>query len=212
MSTIHTYLPGILVAYTTYAIVTVSPGPAVMATIGTSMSYGRQAGIALALGIVTGSLCWGVLAAAGLSALLASYAGAMEVIRVLGGLYLLWLAYRAFRSAATRQELTARVIADAPISRRAYFFRGWGVHMTNPKAIMGWIAIISLGLSPGSPPWVAGVILLGTAVFGVTFYTLAALAFSTSTAVRVYGKCRRAIEATLGVFFVFAGARMLTAR
>lgn len=212
MNELAPYWPGVLVAYATYAVVTVSPGPAVMATLGTSMRFGRSAGIALALGIVTGSLCWGVLAAAGLSALLTRYAGAVEIIRVLGGLYLLWLAYRAFRSARATHDVAESAVTTTTLTNRAYFLRGWGIHMTNPKAIMGWIAIISLGLAPGSPPWVAGVILLGTGVFGISFYALCALVFSTAPAVRVYARSRRYIEATLGVFFTFAALRVLLRR
>jgi threonine/homoserine/homoserine lactone efflux protein len=46
------------------------------------MGEGRRAGIALALGIATGSVLWALLTAAGLSALLASYSAALTVIKI----------------------------------------------------------------------------------------------------------------------------------
>jgi threonine/homoserine/homoserine lactone efflux protein len=46
------------------------------------MSMGRRSGIALALGVAVGSFCWAMLSVLGLSALLASYAAALSVVKV----------------------------------------------------------------------------------------------------------------------------------
>ena len=59
MSEIYTYLPGIILAYTAFCLGLLSPGPNILAVIGTSMGTGRAEGKALALGISAGSLCWG---------------------------------------------------------------------------------------------------------------------------------------------------------
>lgn len=80
--------------------------------------------------------------------------------------------------------------------------------MTNPKAALAWIAIISLGLKDGAPLWVSAAIVLGTFLLSVIIHTLYAIAFSTPVMVRFYGKARRAIQGLLGVFFAFAGLRM----
>ena len=117
MAEIGVYLPGILMAYAACLLGLASPGPNVMAVIGTAMSEGRRAGVALALGIAGGSVAWALLTAAGLSALLASYAAALTVIKIAGGVYLLWLAYKAFRAAATAHELVARRLAARPVAR-----------------------------------------------------------------------------------------------
>src|ERR1044072_2031417 len=98
MSDVSTYLPGILMSYSAFLLAIASPGPNVLAVIGTSMAVGRRSGIALALGVAAGSFLWALLTAAGLSALLSTYASALVVIKIFGGLYLLWLAYKAFRS------------------------------------------------------------------------------------------------------------------
>src|SRR5260370_42702952 len=57
MDQISIYLPGILLAYATFFLAIASPGPNVLAIIGTSMSVGRRSGIALALGVAVGALC-----------------------------------------------------------------------------------------------------------------------------------------------------------
>jgi hypothetical protein len=95
-----------MVAWGAYIIATASPGPAVVAIISTAISRGRNAGLALAFGVLTGSYTWAMLAAAGLSALISTYGNALFVLKIAGGLYLLWLAFKALK-AAMRKETEA---------------------------------------------------------------------------------------------------------
>ena len=84
--------------------------------------------------------------------------------------------------------------------------------MTNPKAALAWIAIISLGLRDGAPLWVGAVIVLGTFALSIVIHLLYAVAFSTPVMVRLYGQARRTIQFVLGAVFALAGLRLLTSR
>ncbi|MCZ4280159.1 LysE family transporter [Kiloniella laminariae] len=212
MDSISLYLPGIFLAYSAFLLGIASPGPNVLAVIGTSMEVGRKSGIALALGVATGSFFWAVLTTAGLSALLSSYAVALTVIKIGGGLYLLWLAYKAFRASSSKHDISATALAGEKRSPTGYFLRGLTVQMTNPKAALSWIAIISLGLSQDAPLWVALTIIAGTSLLSITIHLLYAIAFSTPTMVRLYSKTRRGIQFVLGSFFAFAGLRLLSSK
>ncbi len=212
MDSLSLYLPGILLAYGAFFIGIASPGPNVLAVIGTSMSLGRKSGIALALGAAGGSFCWALLTVIGLSALIGAYASALLVIKILGGCYLLWLAFKAFRSAAAKHDIQAKSLAPGTGSFGGFFLRGLIIQMTNPKAALSWIAIISLGLAPGAPLWVGAVIVLGTAVLSVLLHLLYAVAFSTPLMVVLYSKARRTIQMALGVFFAAAGVKLLLSR
>jgi threonine/homoserine/homoserine lactone efflux protein len=210
MAEFSLYLPGILLAYSACLLGLASPRPNVLAVLGTAMAEGRRAGIALALGIAAGSVLWALMTAAGLSALLASYAAALIVIKIAGGLYLLWLAFKAFRAAASAHAIATTV--ERQRSARAYVLRGLAIQMTNPKAVLAWIAIVSLGLRNDAPLWVVGAIVVGTSALSLAIHYLYAVAFSTPTMVRIYGRARRAIQATLAVFFGCAGIKLLTSR
>lgn len=212
MSEITPYLPGIVLAYSAFLLSIASPGPNILAVLGTSISLGRKPGIALALGIACGSFTWASLAVIGLSALLASFAAALIAIKVAGGLYLLWLAYKAFRSAASRHDIEAKALGGPTRSTLGYGLRGYTVMMTNPKAVFAWIAIISLGLQDGAPGWVGAMIVAGTFVLSMVIHVLYAVAFSTPLMVRAYGRARRTIQLLLGSFFAFAGLKLLTSR
>lgn len=210
MGDLNLYLPGILLAYAACLVGLASPGPNVLAVLGISMGQGRRAGIALALGIAGGSALWALMTAAGLSALLVSYAAALTVIKLAGGLYLLWLAFKAFRAAASSQ--TIAITVDRQRSTRAYLLRGLAIRITNPKAVLAWTAIMSLGLQHDAPLWVVVAIVVGTRTLSLAIHFFYAVAFSTPTMVRIYGRARRTIQATLGVFFGCAGIRLLTSR
>ena len=212
MQNLALYLPGILLAYSAFLLAIASPGPNILAVIGTSMSVNRASGIALAMGVATGSFTWALLTVLGLSAILAKLTAALLLIKFFGGLYLLWLAYKSFKSAASRHDIEAKELAGGRRTLFGYFQRGYIVQMTNPKAALAWIAIISLGLQEGAPHWVGAVIVLGTFALSIIIHLLYAVAFSTPIMVRIYGKARRVIQATLGAFFALAGLRLLTSR
>lgn len=205
------HLPQIVLAFGAFVLGMFSPGPNILAVIGTSMAVSRKAGVALALGISAGSFLWAAMTAIGLTALIAAYASVLTVIKIAGGLYLLWLAFKAFRSAASAEpEVHAAGVSEGALLR--FFLRGLTVQMTNPKAALTWIAIMSLGLAQSAPASTAIVIVVGTTILSVVGHVAYAVAFSTRRAVRVYGRARRWIDTALGVFFTFAGLKLLTSR
>lgn len=206
-------LHDLLLVYATYLIATASPGPSNMAIMAVAMSRGRRPALHVAMGVVAGSQFWAILAATGLSAILATYADALFVIKVVGGLYLIYLAAKSARAAlwcAVPKE--PALPADAVRDRVALFRRGALMHLTNPKAVLAWIAIMSLGLRPDAPAHMLALIIGGCALLGVVVFGGYALAFSTGTMVTAYRRARRWIEGTLAVFFGFAGVRLLLSR
>ncbi len=204
----------LLVVLTAYVIAAGSPGPSTLRIMGVAMNHGRQAGLALAAGVISGSLFWGLSAATGVSALLARYAEALIVLKILGGLYLLYLAVRAARSAMTPDTAISPGAAQtetAP-SSVALYRHGLIMHLANPKAVLAWIALVTLGLGAKASWHDVATILVGCAILSVTIFGGYALVFSTAPMIRLYRRARRGIEGVLAVFFGFAGLRLLLSR
>ena len=213
MTDLTPYLPQLAVAWTAYLIATASPGPAIIAIIATSVSRGRTAGLSLALGVLTGSYIWAVLTASGLSALIRTYGHAIVVLKVVGGCYLLWLAWNAFRSATKSGKAYRAGAAASPVlSPRRQYLKGLGIHLTNPKAIFAWIMLTSLGMPPGAPTGVMVAFIAGCMAIGLAVFLGFALVFSLGPVHRAYLKSRRAIEAVMAAFFAFAGFKLLTTK
>jgi threonine/homoserine/homoserine lactone efflux protein len=209
----NTDLHQIGLVYTAYVIAAASPGPSNMAIMSMAMRQGHTAALVLSAGVVTGSLFWGVLAATGISALLARYAGVLVVLKVLGGVYLLYLAVRAARSALTPDGTGAPSPDQDRTLRSALLYRrGLLLHLTNPKSVLAWIALMTLGLGPGATGHTVAIILAGCATLSVTIFCGYAVVFSTRPMVKLYGKARRWIEGTLAAFFGIAGLRLLLSR
>ena len=203
----------LLLVFAAYTIAAGSPGPSTMRIMGVAMHQGRQAALAFAAGVVTGSIFWGLMAATGVSALLTRYAQTLIVLKILGGLYLLFLAFKAGRAALTSDEAAARSTPnEAAPSCLALYRRGLLLHLSNPKAILAWIALLTLGLGSNAAPQSVVVILGGCFVLSITIFCGYALVFSTAPMVRLYRRARRWIEGVLAGFFAFAGLRLLLSR
>lgn len=211
MQDLHIYLPGFIIGYGIFLVAMLSPGPNILTIIGTSMSTGRSAGMALAFGTAIGSFGWALLSIAGLTAIIATHAWAFIAIKIVGGLYLLWLAYKSFLSASKDQDMTIKAL-EGKASHLRYFWRGFTVQMTNPKAAIFWVAMMSVAFKDGAP--VAVMLLFGLGVFVLSFvlHQLYAIAFSTNVMVNTYTKARRPLQAILGTFFTFAGFKLLLSR
>lgn len=212
MTEILVYLPSVWPAYVAYLVAVLSPGPAVFAIIGTAIAQGRKAGLTIAFGIFAGSATWAAAAALGMAALLRHYAFALEILKIAGGIYLLYLGWKAFRAARLKEVDLSLGMEAAQTSTRQLLLRGYAIHVTNPKAIFAWLAIISLGLPEAAPAPAIAVIIGLCLTSGFLIFTGYAMLFSTSQALRGYRATRRWVEGAMSVFYCLAGIRLLTSR
>ncbi len=202
------HLASLCLALGIFSVGFISIGPNILAVIGTSMERGRRQGAALALGVGIGSGLWATLTVAGLSALMTAYAGAMVALKIIGAAYLMWLAWKAFRSAATRDS---DIVTEAAQGDNL-FWRGLSVQMTNPKAALHWIAIVSIGLGPEAPAWLGVALVLSATALSVLGHLAYAVTFSTRPVVAFYCRARRWISGILGMFFTIAAVKLITDR
>lgn len=170
------------------------------------------AGVRLALGVAAGSGLWARLTVAGLTALLTSYAIAATALKIFGAAFLLWLAVKALRSAAT----PGADLQPAALPGDRLFLKGLLMQMTNPKAALHWVAIVGLGLGLGlgaeAPLWLGLLLIVSAAALSAAGHLAYALAFSTRSAIRIYGRARRWIDGALGVFFAVAALKVASHR
>lgn len=99
-----------------------------------------------------------------------------------------------------------------PESSRRLYVRGLLLHLTNPKAILVWLSIVSLAIPASGGAAHTAPVVLGCMAIGVCVFSSYAILFSTETARRVYGSIRRWLDGTLAVVFSVAGLKLLTSR
>jgi threonine/homoserine/homoserine lactone efflux protein len=134
------------------ALINVTPGLDTLLVLRTSVSHGRNAGLAASLGILAGCLVWGIATAVGLTALLTASRVAYDALRVAGAAYLVWLGasalWRSRRAAASEAEAEPEPVGPGvvdgtePRGRFAAFRAGVGTNLLNPKAGVFYMSLI----------------------------------------------------------------------
>jgi threonine/homoserine/homoserine lactone efflux protein len=203
--------PALIFALTTYTIGVASPGPSNLAIMATAMTRGRSHAVALAVGVVSGSIFWGFAAAFGMSALMRTYSWSLVALKLLGGAYMLWLSWRAARAAFAPTSQPSHQ-EDASATLRQAYVRGLTMHLTNPKAIFVWLSIVALAAPAGASSGFAFYVVASCATIGAFVFLGYAFAFSTPVARAIYARVHRWFNAALSVVFAFAGIRLLLSR
>lgn len=203
------FLPGFLAAYAILFVAASSPGPAVALLLGIATSQGRGPALVTSAGIAFGSVAINLATLVGVGLLLSQFAWAMSVLRLIGAAYLLYLAYGAFRKAIHPPRITA---AETPRQTNGKLFLiGFLLQVTNPKAIVFWLAIASLGATTGGGISIVSLFVVGAFCISFVCHGAWAILLSSTPIRRAYAGGRRWIEAGLGSFFTFAAFKLATA-
>jgi threonine/homoserine/homoserine lactone efflux protein len=121
-------------------VITLAPGPDNLMVLSLGMARGRKPGVAFGLGCALGCLNHTLLAALGVSALIAASPTAFTALKIAGGLYLLWLGVQAIRNArAAGTSPAGMALAETP-SR--LFLKGLVANAINPKVILFFLAFL----------------------------------------------------------------------
>jgi threonine/homoserine/homoserine lactone efflux protein len=124
-------VPAVLTFLPLAILIIAVPGPSVLFAVGQSLANGRRAALLSVLGNGLGVAVQGVAVSLGLGALLAAVSGSLLVLRVLGGLYIVYLGIQAWRGAGTEQS------APAPARGTSHLLgRGFLVGLSNPKTFI----------------------------------------------------------------------------
>lgn len=185
-----------------------SPGPNVLMVTQTAIASTRRAGVLAALGIAAGAAVWSTAAVLGLQALFAQAPWVSQGLRVVGGLYLLYLGVRFWRRAG-RGFMADPEAAGGRLSDWQAFRRGVLINLTNPKALIFYGSIFAALLSPGLPGWVKATAIGLIVVNSIGWHIALALLFSTPRAQQAYQRLKRKIDLTAGAAFGLLGIHLL---
>ena len=139
-------------------LLNLTPGPDMLFVAGTAASRGRRAGLLAALGVGAGCLFHTVLAAVGLSALLAASDLAFNAAKWAGAAYLVWTGLAMLRA--------RRADADVASARTVHggnpFWQGALTNALNPKVALFFLAFLPQFIDTGAPGQAWALVVLGT--------------------------------------------------
>ncbi|MDB5510980.1 MAG: threonine transporter RhtB [Enterovirga sp.] len=179
----------------------ITPGPDMSLSLAKTLANGRRAGLLAMLGTMTGCCVHTVLAAIGISALLAASATAFTVLKIVGALYLLWLAVGAVRHGSVlRLDATER---REETGRRS-FLLGLAVNLTNPKVVLFFVTFLPQFVDPANPQAAGQLLFLGLYMVALTTPLAALLVLGADRAVGVMSRrprLMRAVDLTFAAVF-----------
>ena len=211
---IENYLGFILAAI----LLNITPGTDSMYIITRSMSQGQTAGFYSVLGITSGILVHTLLAAFGLSVLLASSPLAFTLVKYIGASYLCYLGFKMLTS--EKQPLLASSLLDEEDLTTAQALDRWQIYKQgvitntlNPKVALFFLAFFPQFIDPSYANSMLSFLVLGLSFATTGFLWCSCLALLTSKFSENLRK-NPAIEVILnrisGVIFIGMGIKLLT--
>ena len=183
-------------------LIALTPGADTALVVRNALAAGAAPARRTALGSSTGLLVWGAASACGVAAVLNASAEAFTAVKLLGGVYLVWLGVQAIRHAGGRLE-TGRAHGGSP------FRQGLLCNLLNPKAGVFFTALLPQFVSPQDPA--LAVSLLLTAIAAVTslmWLTVYATLVPRAGDVLRRQPVRRAIDRVTGTVLIGLGVRL----
>lgn len=186
------------------------PGPDMLLIASSSMSYGKKVGVFASLGNATSGVILTLLAAMGVSALVAMSPLALKALHLLGGAYLLKMGWDCL----TTQPVHAPESDSASAMAATYYQRALMSNLLNPKALVFFVMFLpqfvssNVAASSGEQMLALGLLLN---VLGLLFnFVLVALAGTMGKRLLENEQFRLYQHKVMGAVFVFLSIWMLS--
>lgn len=182
-----------------------SPGPAFLVAVQTTLRSGRRAGIAVGCGLGLMASIWTAMALLGLDAVFAVFPWAYAAAKICGAFYLLYIAWNMWKGASDRIE-------PAEYRARSAFRRGFLINALNPKSMLFAAAVLIVVFPADMSYGEDAVVVLNHLVVELIFYTALAFAMSTSRVSAGYMKAKVFLDRAASVVLGGLGLRLLFSR
>ena len=185
----------------------VSPGPAFIYVAKNSIAVSRKHGLFTALGTGTGAALFGLLAVLGLQAILLAVPSAYLILKICGGIYLLWLAYKIIRHA--KEPISMDNDASTRMSFPQAYRSGLVVQLSNPKIAIILASVFTALLPKEIPTYYYFVLPILCFFIDAGWYSLVAMALSAEKPRKVYLKSKKVFDRIAGGVMTILGIKLI---
>ena len=185
----------------------ISPGPSFVLVARVSVAVSRGNGLATAIGMGVGGAFFALLALLGLQAILLSVPVLYGGLKILGGLYLIYLASVIWRGATQSLHSEGASIHSASIY--SSFKLGLITQLSNPKTAIFYGSVFAALLPPSLP--VSSLLILVATIFFLEsgWYSLVAYVLSSAAPRQVYLKLKVILDRVAGGIIGILGLRLV---
>lgn len=183
-----------------------SPGPNVLLVSQLAASDRARSAAFAALGVAFGATLWATCAVLGVNVAFAAFPGLRLALQVAGGVYLLYVAVRLWRSNGAALDGRA-----SSVSSRAAFRRGFLTNITNPKVALFFGSIFAASFPAAPGPILQASVVAMVALNALCWHTLLAYLFSRGRVRAAYSRTRGAANRIASVIMGALGLNLLAA-
>lgn len=191
------------------------PGPAMLFLVARGAAGGRRVGVMSALGVNSATATFVVATALGLTAVLATSALALSIVRYVGASYLVWLGISVLRSRGSEaSEEAAPPFAPVRHSDWTSWRQGYLVGIANPKVALFFLAFFPQFLDPARGSMTVQILVLGAVFVGIGLVcdaSYGALAGTISTRMARHLGGKRSAKGKVAIGLTYIGLGGLTA-
>lgn len=184
-----------------------SPGPTSIYVAKNSIAISRQHGLFTALGTGTGAAIFGLLAVLGLQAFLLAVPSAYLALKICGGLYLLYLAYKIIKHA--KEPMQTENDGNQPMSLRRAYVTGVITQLSNPKIAIVLASIFTALLPKEIPSYFYVVLPLLCFFIDAGWCSVLAVALSAEKPRRVYLRFKAVFDRIAGGVMTVLGLKLI---
>ncbi|MDB5044334.1 MAG: hypothetical protein JWQ08_384 [Deinococcus sp.] len=193
-----------------HIVVLVVPGPDVLLVSQTAVARSRRAALFAGAGVVTGIAAWALLALLGIGILFQNFAWIHGVIRVVGGMYLLYMAYNLWRSSFGPNAQHSPVIT--PLGDWKAYRSGLLTNLANPKAAIFFGSVFSSVMPAHSSAGLRAGVFAVILSLSMVWFVLVALGMSTAPLQAGYLRAKRTIDRVAGTLMAGFGTLLLASK
>jgi RhtB (resistance to homoserine/threonine) family protein len=205
------YLPLLLAVSVAHILAVASPGPDFFLCVRQSLAHGRAAGVWTGAGFALGVACHCSFAALGLAVVIERSLLLFTIVKFLGAAYLLYMAVMVLRSRSSGDSPpTNEFVPLRTISAWRALSAGFVTNLLNPKAILYFLGIFTMVVSPDVPLWVLAAISAVMIVLTFVWFALVAFFFTRPGVRSAFSRWENTINRVFGVVLVGFAVRLAT--
>ena len=190
-----------------HIIAVASPGADFAVVVKNTLRSGRNIGMMTAIGIGSGISIHLIYTLLGIALILSQSPVLFNTIKIIGAVYLLWIAWQAFHSRAKK----AQTHEESHIEMTAFqaFRQGFITNVFNPKVTVFFLVLFTNIVSQETPIFIQSLFGLWLVLYTMFWFVLVAWVFSRQKVLAWYESHGHYVDWGMGAFLVFIAVKLI---
>lgn len=203
------YLPSITALFFIQCLGLLSPGPDFAIVVRNSLIYSRRTAIFTAVGVALGILVHLSYIFLGLGIVISKTVWLFTLFKYIGSIYLIYIGIKGLLTKKQKIVYEKGSYQQQDISPLKALRAGFLTNITNPKAMLFFLSLISAFITPKEPTFIIATYVLLIFTSTLIWFLIVAIFFSSRRLSSFFRDFQYLIERVTGGFLILLGIKML---